>query len=321
MAPAKHGGECEQQDGNGDKHRACTAKFCGESFSHQGRTFGGAQHCAGFQVNQAGREHYECGQRADDHRVRKHLENTPHTLAHRFFHIGAGMHHDRGAKARLVGEYAALHTPCDSHLDAGTDDTAAYRAQTEGTLKDSGKDSAALINIQKEDNQGSKHIDDSHKRHQFFRNRSDTLQTAHDNKSGEDHKGDTRYIGRNAESRFHVAGDGIDLAHVADAERGHHTEDREQDSQHSADLLKSLVGAKPVLQIVHGAAAPLVLLIFAPVVYAEHIFGIVGHHAEESDNPHPEDSAGTAGYQRAGDTDDIAGADGGSQGCAQRLEL
>ena len=86
-------------------------------------------------------------------------------------------------------------------------------------------------------------------------------------------------------------------------------------------MLAAVIGTESVLQIIHGASAPFVPGVFAPVVDAEHIFGVVGHHTEKGHDPHPEDSAGTAGDQRAGDTDDVACADGGSQCRTQGLEL
>ena len=51
------------------------------------------------------------------------------------------------------------------------------------------------------------------------------------------------------------------------------------------------------------------------------VLGIVGHHAEEGDEPHPEHRAGAANRNGACYTDDITGADGGRQSGAQGLEL
>lgn len=57
------------------------------------------------------------------------------------------------------------------------------------------------------------------------------------------------------------------------------------------------------------------------IVDAKYIFRVVRHHAEESYDPHPEDSTGATGHQSAGHTDDITGTDGGGQCGTQRLEL
>ena len=123
------------------------------------------------------------------------------------------------------------------------------------------------------------------------------------------------------ESFRHVHGNGIDLTHVADAERGEDAEAAEQNSQYGANLLVAGIAAQAILEVVHGAAAPLTILILAAIVDAQHIFGIVGHHAEDGDNPHPEHGAGATGGNGGCHTGNIARADGGGQGGAQALEL
>ena len=44
------------------------------------------------------------------------------------------------------------------------------------------------------------------------------------------------------------------------------------------------------------------------------------HLAEERNDPHPENSSGTAGQDRTRGADDITGTNLGSDGCGQRLE-
>ena len=70
----------------------------------------------------------------------------------------------------------------------------------------------------------------------------------------------------------------------------HITEDRKQYCQYSTDLFAAFIGAETVFQIIHGAAAPFIFGIFAAIIDSKYIFGIVCHHAEESNNPHPEDA-------------------------------
>ena len=52
----------------------------------------------------------------------------------------------------------------------------------------------------------------------------------------------------------------------------------------------------------------------------QNSFAINGGHSKECGQPHPEDSAGTAGHQCGGTTGDITGADLSSDGGCQRLE-
>ena len=75
------------------------------------------------------------------------------------------------------------------------------------------------------------------------------------------------------------------------------------------------------MQIVHGSSAPLTDFIFAAVVDTQDVFGKVGHHTKEGDDPHPEDCSGAAGDDGCRDTCDITCADRRCQRRAQTLEL
>ena len=123
------------------------------------------------------------------------------------------------------------------------------------------------------------------------------------------------------EGTLHIGGNGIDLAHVSDAEAGQNAENTEQECQHLTDGLAAPEAAQAVPQIVHGAARPLPRGILPAVVDTKHVFGKIGHHTENGHNPHPEDGAGTAGHDGRGYTRDITGADGRCQRRTQALEL
>ena len=82
-----------------------------------------------------------------------------------------------------------------------------------------------------------------------------------------------------------------------------------------------LLAAEAVAKVVHRAAAPLAFRILASVEDAEDVLGEVGHHAEEGDEPHPENGSGTADRDGSGHADDVAGADRRGEGRAERLEL
>ena len=99
----------------------------------------------------------------------------------------------------------------------------------------------------KEKDQRADYVNNCHERYEFFRDGGDTLQTAYNNKRCENQKRNTRYVCRNIECRLHIAGDRVDLAHVADTKGRQHAEDGEQYGKHRAHLLKSFVRAKPVL--------------------------------------------------------------------------
>ena len=176
-------------------------------------------------------------------------------------------------------------------------------------------------NIHKEDDNGADHIEDDHERDDFLSDRGNTLQAADYDQSDQDHDDCAGDPGGEAEDGLHIAGDGVHLRHVADAEGGDEAEKGEQKGQYLADACAALFGAQTVAEIVHRAAGPFALGVFAAVEDAEDVFGIVGHHAQEGHDPHPEHGAGAAHEDGAGHADDIAGADGGGQGGAETLEL
>ena len=56
------------------------------------------------------------------------------------------------------------------------------------------------------------------------------------------------------------------------------------------------------------------------ILDGQQALGILGGHAEEGGDQHPEQSAGAAGGNGGGHADDVAGADGGREGGAEGTE-
>ena len=56
------------------------------------------------------------------------------------------------------------------------------------------------------------------------------------------------------------------------------------------------------------------------ILDGQQALGILGGHAEEGGDQHPEQSAGAAGGNGGGHADDVAGADGGGKGGTQSAE-
>ena len=247
------------------------------------------------------------------------------------------MDHDRGAKPCLVGEDAALKSPCDGTLDGKPGSGAAHSPESKGKGEDRAEHFTDLSDIDDEHDQSAQYVSACHERHELLRDLCDALDAADDDKPGEYHEqqpddqrvevdpgsaDDDHAVERvDLEHGGDVAGDGVHLAHVSDAERGEDTEDGEQHGEHLSDRVTALFGAKTVSQVVHGAAAPLIVAVFAAVIDAEHIFGIVCHHAEKGGEPHPEDRTGSSGGDGGSDTCDVADTDGCGERGAQRLEL
>ena len=97
--------------------------------------------------------------------------------------------------------------------------------------------------------------------------------------------------------------DGVDLGHVADTEGSKEAEDAE----HAAEPAPALTQA--VLNVIHRSADPVALVVALAVTDCEDNLRVLGGHAEECGDPHPEDSSGAACCDSACDTCDISGAD------------
>ena len=244
------------------------------------------------------------------------------------------MHHHRGTQTGFVGEHAALEALHHHGLD-GNAGSAAHRSHgSESGLEDRAESGNDVGVVDADDHNAAQNEQHHHEGHHLLREGSHALEAAQRDGSSQrhQHKADDQavegdafvqgHIGQsgNAERGFNVHHDLVDLTHGADAEGGQQGEDGEQHRQHLTNSLAALLGAQTIAQVVHGTAGPLAVFVAAAVVDAQHVFGVVGHHAKESGDPHPEHSAGAADDDGSRHTRDITNADGGSQRGAQRLE-
>lgn len=95
MAPAKHCGVGKQQNRNGHKSGTQKTEMIAEGVAHQsagldGRGLAGQLACG--QIQRTGAKNRQRRQRTYNNCIREHLKDAPHTLAHRFLYIGAGMY-------------------------------------------------------------------------------------------------------------------------------------------------------------------------------------------------------------------------------------
>ena len=231
------------------------------------------------------------------------------------------MDHDRGAKTGFVGEYAALK----AHFHCSGNACANYAAgggfQAERTLEDGNKHGGNGGDVHADNHQRAQEIQDDHKGHQLFGDIGNPLQTAQNHCTYGNQQENAGGDGGNAKGGMNVRNNGVHLAHVADAEGSQQTEERKQGSQYGADGFAALFGAKTVTEIIHCAAVPFALCVLSTEQNAQNVFGIIGHHAKEGNEPHPEHGTGTANCNGACYADDVTGANGGSQCGTQGLKL
>lgn len=125
------------------------------------------------------------------------------------------------------------------------------------------------------------------------------LHPADNDDGGEDGQDNAGVQGIQSSEGLHRAGDLGGLGNVADAEAGDTAQQGEEDGQ---PLL-----ACALLNVVHGAAVVGALLVYLTVFHGQHDLSVLGHHAKEGGNPHPEHRAGTADKDGAGDAGNVAG--------------
>ena len=325
VAPAQNRREGEEADRHGHENAAEGSEGFGEGFRRQPQLGGAGDGSAGLQIHHAGGQNDQRGAGADDDGIRKDFEDAPETLNHGLLHVGGGVNHDGGAEAGLVGENAPLEAPGHGLGDHGPADAAGGGFKVEGAGKNGSEGRRNPADVHADDDQGADDKEDGHEGHDALVGGGDPLQPAdnHQRQKHDDHDaGDQIHrAGIRGNQRVDALGDGSHLAHVADAEGSQHREDGEQHGQHRAGNLAVLHLADAVLQIVHGAAAPFAPLIPAAEEKAQHVFRIIGHHADDGGDPHPENGAGAAHGNGVGHAGDVSRADGGGQGGAQGLEL
>ena len=240
---------------------------------------------------------------------------------HRFFDVGGRVDHDRRAESGFVGERAPLEAPCDGLADAVAQRAAACGVQIECAPEDRRQRRRDIACVHDHDDERARDVEQGHQGHQLLGDSGHPLESADDDEGRDHHQRKAGGKVGQMERGVHVARDGVDLAHVADAEGGKDAEAGEQDGQHPAHRLTAGLCAQTVGKVVHRAAGPLALLVLAAVVDAQHVLGEAGHHAQQRHDPHPEDGPRASRDDGRGHAHDVAGADGARQRRAHTLEL
>ena len=244
------------------------------------------------------------------------------------------MYHYRRTETRLVREHAALEALlCGEHncaAEGTADKRFGLKCVNENCLN--GGDNACVVDG--DDNKAARYEKNDHEGYDFFGYACDSFKSAQGNKRGKKHYNYAKnyVIKRNAahnldrrERRYvkrggYVGYDFVNLTHAADTEGGEHSENAEKNSQNLAYPFAALLCAQSVAQIVHCAARPFAVIVFAAEEDTEHVFGIVGHHAEECGYPHPENGTCAAYANCGGYARDVTGSYRCGKGGTKRLE-
>src|SRR5699024_9658324 len=135
-----------------------------------------------------------------------------------------------------------------------------------------------------------------------------------DDQAGEYHKEDPCNPAGYKEAVVHDIGDRIGLDTVADAERCECSEEGEQPRQPFE------LPSDALFYVVHRAAGILAVLVFDPVDLGEQGFRVFCGHAEQTDEPHPEEGARAAKCDRCRNTSPMSVADPSVKGSHEWLE-
>ena len=317
--PAQYGRACEEGEAYGDDHGGILAVGHGE-----GRI--GQLHTGGLAVldGSAAHKYDQRGHGADNGGVGKYLEDAVEALLYGARGLRSGVGHRRGAKAGLVGEYAAGYAALHGLDDADAQRAAHYRRGVKRAHHDLTDDFGEVADVDKDKHEGGYDVDHCHYGDQLLGDLAYALDAADVGNEAYDSHYDTGYQSDGAfltdgsgsnggNSGSDRGSDGVHLGDVADAEGANAA----QHSEHAAQPCPLL--AKAVPDVVHGAAYPVALIVLFTILGGESDLGELGCHAQESGNFHPEHRAGAAEGDSAGNAYDVTCAYRCGEGRGDRL--
>ena len=223
-------------------------------------------------------------------------------------------------EARLVTEDTAgdtlLHRDEDGAYHAARDG-----ARVERRLDDGLDGARNLREVESQDEQAEENVEDGHERHDVERNLRDALEPADDDAGSEARAEQARdgsgvrdrvagevdeFAG--GDDRRDRRGNAVHLRDGADAEQARkHAEHSEQHGEPLEIEPEAFLDAG--LDVVEGAAQYLAVAVDLAVLDREQAFGVLGRHAEERGDFHPEESARAASADGGRDTHDVTRAD------------
>ena len=221
----------------------------------------------------------------------------------------------RRTHTSFVGEQAALGTLADGSLNACAKGTAQDGLRLESILEDHAERSGQILDAGNQDHQASQQEDGSHNRHQLFTNSCQALHTAQENDTADNYQNDTNDPGRNAKGRLKGRADGIGLHHASHEAQSQNDGNREETGQ---EFTKTAL--KSGSNVINRTAVDRAVFVNNAGLLCQSCLRINRSHAQECDDPHPEDGAGAAGQDGAGCANDVTGTHLGRNGSRQSLE-
>ena len=224
------------------------------------------------------------------------------------------MRNRRRTETGFIGEDAAGETLLHRHHDGITKEAPADTLEGEGTGKNPAKHCRDLADAHDDQDDTGQNVEHRHEGNKKLGDFADALDAAQSDQCNHKRDQEAGQHRREVEQVSQRAGDLTALGNVADTEGGKAAQQTEDNCQPLPFFPDS------VFNIVHRAAVVDAVLILDAVLHGKDDFGVLGHHAEEGSNPHPEHRASAAGEDGARHARDIAGADRAGKGSRNSLE-
>ena len=209
--------------------------------------------------------------------IDKYFEDSEESLLNRILlHIRGSVRDGTRTQAGLIREdtagYAFFHTEEETSYGAARDG-----GRRKSAFYDGAEDFRYAIDMDNDDAQSQKNIQQRHKRHKLFRHFSDPFDTSQEDESHDAHDDDTEYEIQRKDTvlrddiivqqrRIDSGRDRIYLGGISRSEYGENTEDSVNDRKPLPFF------AQTVFDVIHRAADPVAVSIFLAVMDGESAF-------------------------------------------------
>ena len=222
----------------------------------------------------------------------------------------------RGAHARLIGEESALDSLADCGLQRISQPAADKRFGVECIFEDARECLGDVLDAACQDDEPADDVQKCHERHHLLCDNRDSLDASRENREGQQGNDDPdQLFVEKRDCRMQGLANGIRLDHVADESQRDNHRACEEDRQAGAEEVRE----RPLYVIDRPAKDFTVWKLDARLLRQDRLRIDCGH-AEDGDNPHPEDCAGAARKDCSGGADDISRANLRRHGRAKGLE-
>ena len=209
-----------------------------------------------------------------------------------------------GTHTGFVREQTSLGALRNRSLECRTEGAADDRLWRKRIAEDQRKAFRHLACTHDQNDNRSKQKETRHNRHDLFCDRCQTIHAADEDDRTDDDQDDSNNPGRNAECRCTGGADGIGLHHTtAESKRYNDCNCKEAGKESAKTALKGS------MNVIDGTALNMTVLMNDSGILCQNRFCINRCHTKKGNEPHPENRTRTTGQNRAGGTDNIAGAD------------